>query len=496
VLADSHANMSLARITIAELGAKIDGFGLELAHWRQRGEDGEILERHHSQLRSVTQVLGSAAAALDERLAAVDLRAGVEVVWSGIGSVRRAIDTLADIWVVFLNAFGMRSVDNVAPYLYVADELAWACYAPVHRWVEPGMTREPPLVTPAEQRPSPFREQALERLPVPLVSLPWLDIKHLPSLPLIASQVGHVVALDLDLHAALRERLDADLPTAGVPPDRTAQWLSWLAETFSMAYGVLALGPAFASTAVTTLAAHGSGSARPSRPGPDVRLPSAARVGVVLETLALTGFEDEAAALGAAWRDAFPDREADEFESDLPAVISSIVASPLPQFEARTVRDVIAFSPRDHEAAAASAAAVLRALQPPAADVRSLVCSARLAFDEDPDRYVHVSAGERIQRRIMDVATTGVQIAEAGRFVHDEPKQPASEAVLSALQRASSAAAPVERPAPPQAAADTNLPLAPISPPALTQEQEQTRTKRFSAALVARINAPRASGGA
>ncbi len=455
--------MTLARTAVAEVGARVDAFRGELEEWNQQAAQGTILERHHTQLRSVTHVMASAAEAIVERLHVLDDRFGEDVDWNQIASVRRTADTLADIWQLFLEAFGMRSVASFSLHLQIADELAWACYAPVNRLVEAGSIKEPPLVTPTAQGDSAFasprdslRNRTLQLLPVPLVSLPWSDIKHLPSLPLLASNVGHIVALDLDLHAALFARFESD---AGLPPSRVSRWRDSWDEIVATAYGVLALGPAFARALMTVLATD-LGPTGLAGTRQDAPPRSAIRLGVILETLRSSGFEDEAHALRGEWLKAIP-HVPSEFEADVAPAVRAIVASPLPQLGARPLRDVVGISPRDQEMARASADAVLRGRQPPAADVRLLVASARLAFDADPYRYAEAAVDARIRRRIVDVAVSGTRNFPAG--------PPGRFRIPSEL---------VEPPAPP-------------SPPVLDETQELTRNKRFAAGMVEMIKSRR-----
>ena len=147
------------------------------------------------------------------------------------------------IWDFFRGKLVQRGVPRFEAYLTAADEFAWACYDAARRKVTATHlsreeVKEPPLVffdgrsSPfASSRDRPFEAEAvpgedlpsrgfidlLKALPIPVISLPWFQVRHLPDALVLGHEVGHTVEEDLRLTARLRALLDAALDDARVP---------------------------------------------------------------------------------------------------------------------------------------------------------------------------------------------------------------------------------------------------------------------------------------
>lgn len=243
----------------------------EMNDWRKRSDDDLKWHRHHSQLirlsATVAGLLGAARTILD---GVVDDAAG----WRALLQFERALLAANRIWDHFRSKYLIRLHPELGRMLRLADDFAWACYAPVQDACAVGR-REPPLVYFSETW-SPFAmardrsfanemriadmgtaeilldeafEQTLARLPVPLVSLPWFQASHIPSMTIIAHEIGHVVSADFKLGEALRLAIDAAEWKAD-----TACWQRWREEVFADLFGVFVARDGFVGTLISLLA--------------------------------------------------------------------------------------------------------------------------------------------------------------------------------------------------------------------------------------------------
>ena len=86
-------------------------------------------------------------------------------------------------------------------------------------------------------------DEAVRRLPVPVVGMPWSYLDHLPRSVSIAHEVGHVVAWDFKVREVIKTAF-ARLPRS-VPDARRAGWEDWCHELFADAYGIQCMGVGF-----------------------------------------------------------------------------------------------------------------------------------------------------------------------------------------------------------------------------------------------------------
>ena len=256
--------------TAAELRGKLNGLESELDEWQAATSAASgSLRRHHTQIQAVAGTLREASADLTAQLAGAD-----EGRWilDRAGHFDRQIMDLHRLWGFFRAKLALRYVPWLETPLMTADDLAWACYSPAQRFIEPDRRREPPLVyftggtspfllprgTPYLVEPLPdgtMREpefdEAVRLIPVALIGLPWFQVDHLPDAPLIAHEAGHAVEQDLGLHARLRALIES-----AVPAERRPAWGAWSTEVFADIYGTLCCGSGFARALMALLADH------------------------------------------------------------------------------------------------------------------------------------------------------------------------------------------------------------------------------------------------
>ena len=217
----------------AELLAELDSVTGELDLWLAESSEGRPVEKHYTQIRRVAGQL---------RPIADHVRRSVEE--PALGSRWLALEEqvldLHRVWGFFREKLALRRLEELAPYLTLADEFGWACYEPAqHAFVkaEPNRmntVREPPLVylsaaaspfsmvprrasrTPTSSAPtaSPRERRACSwrACRSPVIGVPWFQLRHLPDALVIGHEVGHVVLNEMTGLEAVEALVDAALP--------------------------------------------------------------------------------------------------------------------------------------------------------------------------------------------------------------------------------------------------------------------------------------------
>jgi len=425
----------IANRKLFELRQKLSSLRSEFGEWQRQSRAGGPLEKHHTQIRRVTDQLRSLEQVIGSRLDAVaDDSAGVLAV---APEVERMMLELHRVWDFFRGKFALRSVEWFSPYLAAMDEFAWACYDTAREKLRPGglrieQVKEPPLVF-FSGSVSPFTlprdsiydaehvegekistaefRDVLRCLPIPVIGIPWLQVRHLPDALSIAHEVGHDVEGDFGIIRTLEYSLERgmNLPSPAVDERRQGAWRAWLGEIFADIFGCLAVGPAYARALADFLALSEDDIASEAREGPDWGdYPTRhLRVQLNVEVLSQLDFEAEAAALKECWLTIYPRHEMFEFEADVQRVVRSILFEPYPEFGGITLPQVITFTRHQHGRATIDAARMLERYAPETDDIRTLFASARLAFELKPEGYVAAEVQERVLRRVPQIQQPG-----------------------------------------------------------------------------------------
>lgn len=402
----------------AELTAKLRGIGAELAYWRAESVPGGELEKHHTQIRRLAAQIESMVPTIQGM---IDDEGDILENWTGI---ERIVLELHGVWDFFRNKFALRQVGVFHGYLALADDFAWACYRPAQTaGVGPhnvGLAdvREPPLVflsgvtapfaisrgaSYAREIATPDHFSGLaRRLPVPVVGVPWVQLRHLPDTLVLGHEVGHLVEDDFGLAPRLRELLSEALDEAGAA-DRLDLWTGWLGEVFADVYGTLAGGPAFAQ-AFADFAAVSLSSVDSTAGYPPVDI----RVRIVVRALVETGFTEQAAGLLARWRAHAP--HVPNVDAELPVIVSTLLNSPYPQFGGRTLVSVFSFTGLE-DATEAAGDDLLSNMRPEAHNVRVLLAAAGRAFATDPARYAELDVNRRVLAHAKTIREHGPRSA-------------------------------------------------------------------------------------
>ena len=260
------------------------------------------------------------------------------------------------------------------------------------------------LVTPASRA-------LAQRLPVPVVGVPWFQLYHLPDALVIGHEVGHLVERDTGLTATIQELVERAVTEARMDPGRVAAWRGWAAEAFADVYGTLAGGPAFVRALSDFLVTAGAEPAG-SKDYPPVTL-RVALTAAVLPAAAASGPREAAetetamAELRASWADDGIADLGDQAVRCRCGSPRSRSTGPYPELGDVPLSDVIRFGGKrlkDHQE---DAQALLERRMPGTGDARTLLAAAGRAYALDPRTYQDDDVPARVLRRMRDYSSAG-----------------------------------------------------------------------------------------
>jgi hypothetical protein len=427
-----------------ELEAKLTGLDDEFAAWLESSTTNGPLEKHHSQIRAVINSLHGPVESLRKQITAPEAVRP----WTG---TELELLRIHEVWNYFRQKFALRDVAVFRPYLDLADDFTWACYQPAQQLsrLPPDSAREPPLTffgpvsAPfAIPRGSSYAaglnvmvmnnaqlQSAVQSLPIPVISVPWFQLRHLPDALVLAHEVGHHVEHDFDLTRTLTRLLDAALISAGASQEHRQRWHGWLGEVFADVYGALAAGLAYGQVladfgTISTSATAGTKAYPPLR----------TRVRVIAEALVRRDYGQLRDDLMTRWSTDFPGERATAYDEEAAHVVRALIAGPYPQFGCVPLTSVIDSS--SWETLAAQTATAL--LQPTelsmGIDVRCLLAAAGLAFARNPRKYRDLDVTEAVLAHAQRIQTRGVRAARptASRPGRDQAASRSLQALISA----------------------------------------------------------------
>jgi ribosomal protein L29 len=412
----------------AELTAKLDALRAELAHWRAASQTPP-LDKHHSQIKAVTR----------------SLRLRMETLTPDADSwpqTERTLLRVHEVWGYFRQKFALRYVNEFLGFLRLADEFTWACYRPAQQLgsgphnVPYDEVREPPL-TFFDQVSSPVAiprgtsyakelhstvladdelTEVVRRLPVPVIGIPWFQLRHLPDALVLGHEVGHHVETDFRLTETLRQVTQADQDP----------WHSWLSEIFADVYGTLATGPAFARALADfiptgKLAQHGNAEYPPAE----------LRIRVVAETLTCCGFAAEAEALLTDWNADFPPTAQPHRTAEATMIARAICESTYPQFGGVPLTEVLTFRPFQENTETAARSLLLRQEFEPGLEIRALLAGAGLAFYRNPQYYLDENLTDKVLAHAHTIELKGLRATQPAPAANRDDK--AAQAIADIL---------------------------------------------------------------
>jgi hypothetical protein len=423
----------------AELELKLNGLADEFTYWKARTKEGSALEKHNSQVTRLTRQLARVHAKLAEQVKAE----GFDVL-DEARSTETDVLAVHRIWDFFRSKLSQRDSESLHEFLAAADDLAWACYQPPSlamsaaspNWRQ--SLKEPPLSF-LNGGSSPFVQvrnvafqvedtledgldlekfgRLVQKLPIPVVGIPWHELSHLPEILVIGHEIGHAVEFDLGLTGELKEAL----ATAGLDAERLPAWQSWRSEAFADVFGAVACGPAFVGTLLDFLVEPKSAITTEWRFGPqwDLYPTVALRAQLVLATIRLTGHANDAESREAEWVRLYGKTHAmAAFDGDIARVAKAFALTSFAALGGATLVSLVGFSTDMQERAADAADALLETSKPATSDPREVLAGVRLAFERKPAALAPVSRGgkgvaARALSHLEAVRTKGVRSSRA-----------------------------------------------------------------------------------
>lgn len=367
--------------------------------WELQSADGKPFRKNNRQLKAIFVVLRRMLASV-EPLGSSQTLGGLRNAEKGLLAVHR-------IWEYFRSKLAQRLDPLLGKYLQFADELAWACYAPIQRLAFTdacdGRFKEPPLVH-LNGGTSPFALARLERfsaeevpgepldrswqsvtrsLPVSVIGVPWYQAERTFDALVIAHEVGHIVERDFDLERDINALLDDVALKEPGQESRRAAWKAWRSEVFADIFGCLSLGPSFVSNLLETIAVDDDYVRTEIQVDGDWgKYPTLFIRGLLnIAALDSLGFKVEAGNLKAEWRNLYRSHEMGTFESDVDQVVQVLLDGPYELWNGslRAAMPTIEI----HQGASHDVLRLQQGASPTSDDYRKLFAAARLAYERN-----------------------------------------------------------------------------------------------------------------
>ena len=383
--------MSLSSRKLNELNQKLESLTDEFSYWRAKSQEKNPLQKHNSQIHRVTLQLDGLKAGISKELEALSKSADASVL-SKVRKVERDILEVHRIWEFFRSKFVLRGVEWFSPYLIAADELAASAYSAAqenydYQKVTKEALKAPPLVffnggsspytmpqsmsykaevVAGEELQNVESWELLRALPIPVIGIPWFQVQHLPDILVIAHEVGHDVEQDFQLTDTILALLNDAMERAQFPDDHRKAWRAWLRESFADLYGNCVAGPAFVGSLLDFLATDTTSTQQDLRKAPKwgIYPPDYLRLLMNVKALELQGFQTESTQFEEELKITYGTHAMTGFVEDLPHVVAAIIDGVYPQFQGKTLRQIVGFSTTDQENAVKNSERVLNGNEP------------------------------------------------------------------------------------------------------------------------------------
>lgn len=414
-----------------EICQKTTALRAELDFWKDRSKNEDApLKKHHTQIQAIDAHLEQWHQIIVLNVKQSLRETGAKF-FESIQNAERLMLSEHRIWEYFRVKLAQRNDENFKDYLAVADEFAWACYQLVQRTVysDPvnAARKEPPLVffnggtSPfSVSRGKSYEAEAvpgerlsskdagiINQLPIPVVGVPWTQIKHLPDAVVIGHEVGHIVEDDFQLTERLGELFSEALKEAPKGEERRKAWGDWQGEIFADVYGCLAAGPAFAGALIDFLARDFQSVSTETRQAGDWGdYPTTyLRIKIVLETLTRLGFDHELDDYRTVW-ETFTSSMAPGFTSDIPFIVDKLLHSKLIKSDGADVEDkslvsIFAFARKEQNQVDKTLENLRLNVGLVSQNVRVLLATARMAFEKGPEEYENRDYGATLLQRCV-----------------------------------------------------------------------------------------------
>jgi hypothetical protein len=323
-----------------DLDAQIGALADEFVHWKAISELTKPYEKHNSQIRALEQQMLDLARVVKEQWEQARLTGNP---YPGMRAAYLNVLALQTVWDYFRSKLLLRSDSWFGPFVKAADAYAWACYDPVRRSrvKATGVNRREPPLTALDAEVSPWAlsrdrtysvqgdrtgrtelelfARVRDKLPVPVLGLPWHNVVRLPFLAVLAHECGHLVEADF----GLEERVNTGIRNAVKDEGRREGWLSWRAEVFADLFGCWVAGPSWVWTLIELMPDYPTQVAAQERSHAIGwgKYPTATlRVLLNVTALRTLKFGPDASDIWDQWSRTFPSHKMTTFEDDAKAI--------------------------------------------------------------------------------------------------------------------------------------------------------------------------------
>lgn len=439
-----------------ELQKKYESIKAELDTWQTLTAENQPLQKHHRQVRRLSQALVGMADVVNDEVQKLQTSSDLP---SFLLRLRRAESLILEVhrtWHYFRQKLAARQGPPFGQLLEALDEFVWFCYQPA--FVPMKKVPEPPLTffssdlspmassrrasLPLEQTTELGSEQysqyaqsekftaiRLYSLVIPVISMPWFQTTFLPEALLLAHETAHLLESDLDLTANIERNLRA----VGIEGTRLeAYWLPWSSEVFADLYAVLHLGPAFVG-ALSLLLAQSKNAVLHTMDSNNRYPPHHLRMLIAffaLKRIAVGRFANDANRLQKSWNEAYGEPVPDQLdryqildyvlsscEQDIEKVVAALLEGAFDALNGKSFQDIegIPWTGEKQDGALIVRKSLLQEdtkLQ--GTEPRILLAGAQFAFQERPQRLVYAGASRQktqsdLVERILQSRAPGVR---------------------------------------------------------------------------------------
>ncbi|MFC4604409.1 hypothetical protein [Rhodococcus kronopolitis] len=306
------------------------------------------------------------------------------------------------VWDFYFELFGQRQ-GAFGEWLFACDRIALDCYQYI--FLRLGAYRSipspPPFAymrtgfSPATYRRNiPLRRLGAQLNPFPLVQLPYHRLVNPWTMGAILHEVSHNLQNELQLERDIPRAIGQAVRATGAGPAVAAVWSRWNREIFGDLAGVLLGGEAFVASLMDVIGRAPEQALAYSPRG--VHPTPYLRTFLSTELLRRMGFADTAAAYEQAWRRLYPTTTGTtlpvqvlrSWPACVRATVDAVCYTRYPGLGDKTLRQVIAFTPRHQRMIEEAGVRLARGVDPGVVPERFLIGAVRYALDRrlaEPD---------------------------------------------------------------------------------------------------------------
>jgi hypothetical protein len=260
-------NLLVKRVRKEQTEIEFDRLKADVESWCAHRDKEDQLRQYKTQLSAIKKLISGAAEHLQTELNKIDLTRPQGDFYAECQRFDLLVVWLNKVWTFYKDKFDQRDDGKLRPLLLAADEVVWSCYQQVFRradffgapirqgpaplpFVEASYSPEsfPSELVPYDLRPSEtgFLQALMNRLPIPLVSLPQSCVRAPWWLVYVGHEVGHHIQYALADKGGFVKKfqtvVENAVKTKDGNPDDVERWGRWGKEIFADVFSVLTMG--------------------------------------------------------------------------------------------------------------------------------------------------------------------------------------------------------------------------------------------------------------